>query len=80
MRHIFEKLNNFSFHFSTNPPFLTSLPSSQSLHNRPLLSHLPIETVSVGLKAELALGRQYGLEGDPNFLRIIYIRQNLEKV
>jgi hypothetical protein len=50
-----------------------------SLHNRPLLSHLPIETVSAGLKAELALGSQYGLEGDPNFLKIIYIRQNLEK-
>ncbi len=31
---------------------------SQSLHNRPLLSHLPIETAIESIKAELALGAQ----------------------
>ena len=65
--------------FSLFPLSLPLLPL-QSFHSRPLLSHLPIETVSAGLKAELALSRQFGLEGDPNFIKIIYIRQNLEKV
>lgn len=52
----------------------------KSQHNRPLLSHLPIETSLESIKAELAAGGiKYGEDVDENFLKVVHLRHNLEK-
>ena len=60
---------------------LLSLPphlNPQSYHSKLLLSHLPVEASLESIRAELAAGS--GIDMDDNFLKIVHLRQNLEKV
>ena len=56
------------------PPHL----NLQSYHSKLLLSHLPVEASLESIRAELAAGS--GIDMDDNFLKIVHLRQNLEKV
>ena len=63
----------------TAPLTLTYPPLClQSLHSRLLLSHLPIEASLESIKAELSVGS--GIDMDDDFMKIVHLRQNLEKV